>query len=194
MTISTIKIEKVLIDGNYKKYYHIHIDQNKYKVCIKASMNMWSSEKKGCKYNEGMLNTKKDPYRTERIGRLGEMAFGILVEQPIDDTYIKYGDKMDFLYKGKKINVKCSTKYNKNEICFVRGIDSFGKKIELIQDIYVFSYLKNEDSKKEIANVVIMGYQTKEFIENKKLIKSTLDDHYNYVLSYSELLDISNII
>jgi hypothetical protein len=188
-----IKLEKVLIDGEFKKFYHVYVNKDNYRICIKAANNMWANKKRGSKYNEGIINTKEDPRKAERIGKIGEMAFGLMFNLPMDTSYIEYGDKMDFFYKGKTINMKCSVHYSNREVCLVKGMEADGRRIELPQDIYVFGYLKNEDFKNEFANVVIIGYQTKEFIENQNLVKSTKDNHYNYITRYKDLMDVNLI-
>lgn len=192
MNFKDVKIEKVLLDGRFTNVYHIFINSDEYDICVQAASNMWANNKKGSRYNEGILNTKDDPIRSERIGRLGEMAYGKMIGQPIDTEYKEFGDTMDFFYKGYKINVKCAAKYYSSEITLIKSHTESGVAVGLRQDLYVIGYLKNENKQLKQANVVILGYQTKEFI-SKTEIKKAKENHYNYQVPYQYLLDISLI-
>lgn len=192
MNFKDVKIEKILFDGKFINIYHIFININEYEICVNAAQNMWANKKSGSDYNRGIINTKEDPRRTERIGRLGEMAFGKMIEQSMDTEYKEYGDTMDFLYKGYKINVKCAMKYYNNEIALIKSNTENGNPVKLKQDLYVIGYLKNENKKLKNANIVILGYQTRENISNYKIVQSKYK-HYNYQVPYQDLLDISLI-
>lgn len=189
MNLIDTKIEKVLSNGVFKKFYHILLKKDEYKTCVDCACNMWANEKDGSKLNRGLLNSKRDPYRTERIGRLCEMGFGKLFDMPIDTEYKKFGDTMDFLYKKKKINVKGAARYPSWEAGLVLACNNQGRKSELKQDIYVFGYMKNENKEQETANIVLVGYQTREFILRMKPVPARLEDHYNYEVPYSDLID-----
>jgi hypothetical protein len=190
MNLKDAKIEKVLINGAFKKFYHILIRKDEYKICVDCACNMWANEKDGSKLNRGLLNSKKDPHRTERIGRLCEMGFGKLFDMSIDTEYKKFGDTMDFLYKEKKINVKGAARYPDWEAGLVLARDNKGRKSELKQDIYVFGYMKNENKEQEQANMVLVGYQTKEFILSLPPVPARREDHHNYEIPYQDLLSI----
>jgi hypothetical protein len=193
MNLKDAKIEKVLINGKFKKFYHILIRKDEYKICVDCACNMWANEKDGSKFNRGLLNSKKDPHRTERIGRLCEMGFGKLFDMAIDTEYKKFGDTMDFLYKEKKINVKGAAKYPSWEAGLVKAADSNGRKSELKQDIYVFGYMKNENKEQERANVVLVGWQTREYILGLEQSPARLEHHFNYEVPYFDLLDVNDL-
>jgi hypothetical protein len=193
MNFKDVKIEKIIFDGRFTNAYHVFINSDEYDICVEAAQNMWANKKKGSEYNKGFLNTKEDPVRTERTGRLGEMAFGKMIEQPMDTEYKEYGDTMDFLYKGYKINVKCASKYYDSETGLIKSHTETGYPVGLKQDIYVIGYLKNENKKLKQANVVILGYQTKEVISKYEVKRAIRDKHYNYQVIYNDLLDISLI-
>jgi hypothetical protein len=193
MNLKDAKAEKVLINGKFKKFYHILIRKDEYKICVDCACNMWANEKDGSKFNRGLLNSKKDPYRTERIGRLCEMGFGKLFDMSIDTEYKKFGDTMDFLYKEKKINVKGAAKYPSWEAGLVKAADSSGRKSELKQDIYVFGYMKNENKEQEQANVVLVGWQTRDYILGLESSPARLEHHFNYEVPYFDLLDVNDL-
>lgn len=187
MNLKDVKLEKVFFDGNIRNLYHVMIHPEEYEICLSASDNMW------CSKNKGHINSKTDQKKAERIGRLGEMAFGKLFNLSIDAEYHEYGDTMDFFYKKNKINIKTACKYPEYEAGLVKIRNNKKEKIKLNQDLYVFGYLKNECRQTKRASIVIVGYQTKDFILTKDEKYAKLGNHYNYEIPYSNLLDIKEI-
>jgi hypothetical protein len=188
MNLKDVKIEKTFFDGKIKNIYHVTIQPEEYEICLAAANNMW------CSQNKGHINSEFDQKKAERIGRIGEMAFGKMFNLPIDTEYHEYGDTMDFNYKNNKINMKCATKYPGYEAGLIKVRNNKNEKIKLKQDLYVFGYLKNENKQTKKACAVLIGYQHRDFIlanKNEKFAK--LGNHYNYEINYSDLLDIKEI-
>ena len=67
-----------------------------YDMCEKSSHNQWSNEKTG-PWGRGHINTTDDPHKTNRIGKLGEMALAKVHDKPVDLDYHKGGDAGDFI-------------------------------------------------------------------------------------------------
>lgn len=187
MNLKDVKIEKVLFDGKPINIFHIFIRPDEYSIALEAADNMW------CSKNKGYLNTNQDPKKTERIGRLGEVAFGKIFNLSIDMEYKEYGDTMDFFLNQNKINVKCASKYPEYEAGLVRMCNNDGREVELKQDLYVFGYLKNENKQLKQANVVLVGYQQVDFIKKLEKRNAKIGNHYNYEVPYSSLIDINQI-
>lgn len=175
------------------KTYIVNIDKEEYDICDKAAKNMWANSKKGY-YGKGMLNTVEDPYKTERTGRLGEMAFGILVNQSIDDEYKHLGDTHDFFFENKKIDVKTAAKKPSYSCGLVRAETQSGKKLDLSSDIYVFGYVINDDVNKKTAQICLVGYMKKADIIKLEPKKARRGFHKNYEVHYKTLLDIGDLI
>lgn len=193
MNSNDVKPEKAIFDGNFKKIYNVYINPDEYEICVKAAANMWANKKTGSDYNKGLINTKQDPHRAERTGKLGEMAMGKIVGLPMDTEYRQFGDEQDFIYRNNKINVKCTSEYPSYEAGLTRCLSDKGFPIELVQDIYVYGYLKNENRQSKEANAVIIGYQTKEFIEKLEKVKARKGLHRNHEIPYADLICIDLI-
>lgn len=87
--------------------FRIVVEGEEYNRCEESAKEMWSHKKKGL-WGRGYINTPDNPYRVERTGRLGEMAFSKITDSPIDLTYIEGGDKHDTILFGNTINVKAA--------------------------------------------------------------------------------------
>lgn len=172
---------------------NVDIFKPEYKLCEESAANMACSKKTG-QYGRGAKNTKEDPIKVERTGRLGEKAFEKLTGLPADFSYREFGDKYDFYVdKDCKIDVKTSMN-GQNECCFIFAIDEKGKKKKLTSDVFVFSYLSKEDPLNKTASVVFVGYLKKEDVEKIPITKSNLGNFYNYKIPFKDLKPINNLI
>lgn len=176
-----------------KEVYVVHIAPKQYDICSEAAQNMMCSSKPGF-WGRGMLNTKEDPFRVERLGRLGEMAFGLLIKQKIDTKYRKKGDKYDFILNGKRIDVKTAAQKPKYMCGLVRTENEKTKKIDLSSDIYVFGYVVREWAEEKKAKICLVGYMNKEDIIIREKKPAKYGYHMNYECPYSELLDIGDLV
>jgi hypothetical protein len=156
---------------------------------------MYCSSKSGS-YGKGILNDKNDVHKTERIGRLGEIAYGKLFNCDPDLEYRRGGDKYDFLLGDKKIDVKTSA-HNHGNFHYVVHSDDRGHVYDLRCDIYIFFYLVEENYLRQTATIGINGYMTKfdmyhdceiresryfngnNYCVPKKLLKPITDLYYN---------------
>ncbi len=180
-----------------KIWYGVEVYGDDYILAREIAEIMWCrKEKKGDKkYVKGVINDDTDPIRAERTGKLGEMAFCILFNQfsdffDFDYAYIYGGDKFDFKYNEKTINVKCSHKnYGKN---FIQIIDSQGYKIGLKQDVYVFGHAKH-DNKQDRAFIWMTGWTLKRNILQKELVKSPKGKWMNYEVYQQETYPIGTL-
>lgn len=163
--------------------FKVTITSDEYEKCCLASCNRWSNKKKG-EWGRGMINSVADPHRVERIGLIGECAFGQAFNLPVNFSYMQGGDEQDFMLKNLSVNVKVSARnYGKG---LVKRIDASGRKIPLKHDVYVFGYIENKNV------VYLMGFALKKDIINRPLVPSLLKDkkHLNQEVYYSELKSI----
>ena len=168
----------------------VEISGKNYEKCLESSKNMWCSSKKG-QYGHGLINTPCDPTKVERIGRLGEMALSLVTGLQPDFGYIKNGDASDFI--GTKIDMKTASKYPRYETGLIQAINERGVKLPLKNDIYVFGYVIKDDITNHLANIEIVGWQTKEFIEKLPIVIARMGSHQNYEVPYKNLLPIEGL-
>ncbi len=148
----------------------------------------WSNTKTG-KYGKGILNTKDDKFKVERIGLLGEIAFAKLFNLKTDFEYRKGGDKYDFVLNGKAIDVKVAAKFPEYRKGLILRRSERGYEIKVSKDIYVFGYLKSE------SIVTFVGYQHKSFIEKLPIVDSRIRffAHKNCEVNYDDLICLKEL-
>lgn len=172
---------------------NVDLFKPEYKLCEESAANMSCSKKTG-QYGKGTRNTKEDPLKVERTGRLGEKAFEKLTGLPADFSYREFGDKYDFYVdEDCKIDVKTSMN-GQNECGFIFAIDEKGRKKELTSDVFVFSYMSKDDIENKLATVVFVGYLKKDDLEKIPITKSYYGNFYNYKIPYKDLKPIKPLI
>lgn len=167
----------------------IHINKYLYQKCHEASKYRWSSTKQGS-YGKGVLNTTRDPYRTERVGLLGEVAYGKAIGHPEDTdfSYIQGGDNTDFKHNRFKVDIKCAS-YNAGKSLVIKNANGMEYKVN--KDIYVVCYVIKDT--KEIADIKMVGWCYKDQVLNSPVEKGT-GNWTNYVLYYDKLKPIEELI
>jgi hypothetical protein len=180
----------------------VRVEGEEYDACDSASQHWFASGKKG-KYGPGLLNTDpKDPRKTERIGLLGEMATGKIIHQPVDLRYRKGGDNCDFCVKGQRIDVKTNSYLREEspstEIIVYANEYDMSNKINCKyrdMDVYLVSYLKDENREERWAEIVLVGYHLGSIVKKnfESLIRKTRKrgkDHYNIELLYCNAFNL----
>lgn len=192
--IIPVQIGNPLAD-DYIECLSVGVEEEEYYVCEVSSWaeNFWSNSKSGT-FGKGLIYTEEDKYRTVRTGLLGQMAFAKVIGEPLDISYRKYGDKYDFLINGLTVDVKCSTKdMGKNFVCCVteRGVN-----LPVNKHIYVCSYLEYENRIEMKANVILVGYTTKDKVAKLPLKKGhrggthmNREIEFEYTTSITELVN-----
>jgi len=184
-------IESVKIGLNAGKIIQgvkVDLFEKEYDLCEESSRNM------SCNKRFGILNKKDDPYRTERIGRLGEKAFEKLTGLPVNFEYLEKGDKYDFIVDSEcKIDVKTSL-FSQNECGYITGVNKQGIKKYLTSNVFVFAYMSKEDKDQRLSSVVFLGYILREDVLKIPLIKSNYGEHKNYIVYYKNLKPIKPLI
>lgn len=167
----------------------VTVSGENYRACEKSSHNMASNKKKG-HYGSGILNTKEDPRKTERVGRLGEMAFSIVYKLPVDFTYIDGGDPYDFIVNGKTINMKTNSRnYGKDAVGLVKVRDRKCAPYKTPKhDLYYVGYLNKEDRLAETAEIAIVGWVGRKYVLGRPEVlgKAKGSVHYNVEIEYKE--------
>lgn len=164
--------------------YLIRVDGGDYAAADLAASLWWCNSKPG-KYGQGLGRTEGDPWKPTRTGILGQMAFAEVFNQDVDLTYQKNGDQYDFLIGGKSIDVKCAmSNYGAN---LMQHTNELGRKIELKHDIYVCSYVEEESRDDLYADIMLVGFLTKEEVEKAPVKKGRRGGrHLNYELSFKK--------
>ncbi len=129
-------------------------------------MKPWCSNKPGY-FGNGLINTEEDPNITERSGKIGEIAFAKIFHCAVDLQFREKGDKQDFVFGGKRIDIKTTVK--SVEYGLVRIKDENNNWITLNSDIYVFAHIIKEYKEEKFARVSIIGYSKKkeDFIDSE---------------------------
>jgi len=156
-----------------------------YDVAKEYSSKMWSNSKRG-EWGVGLANSVRDPFRVERVGLLGEIAFAKIFGLSVDLTYRPSGDDQDFkLFNCLSVNVKTSTR---NYGCgLVKVRSETGIDIPLRQDIYVFGYVDFDFPAFKTSRIVLVGCASRGKLENCPLTPALKGHHVNRRIEYGEL-------
>jgi hypothetical protein len=170
----------------------IVITTEDYIKCEKASCNMWANSKKGV-YGKGLINNNNDPYKAERVGKLGEVALAKVLGGDVDFSYKEKGDFCDITVKGKKVDIKTALRNYGELLVYARHEN--GRDIELKSDLYIAAVLLEEDRIKKRAIVDLIGWCTrKEILANGMHPGKNGAKHLNYVAKYSSLKHLDVLI
>lgn len=168
----------------------IKITPRLYKKIEKYSQNRWSNKKTG-HFGRGLINSKDDPCRAERIGLLGEAALAQIIDRKVDYEYKEGGVPFDFRLNNLKIDIKTAGK--NYGVGLIRAKTAEGKVLTLKSDVYAFGYIIKDDRDNKIAEIEILGYLRKEEIEKCNIVKARVGNHLNYEISYDKLSPIETI-
>lgn len=190
--ITQPQIVKRLFNGKEKDCIIVEVEDDEYVACDNASRNFWSSSKKGM-YGKGLLNSENDPYKTERIGLLGQMAFAKLIDEPVDLIYRLGGDKQDNLILGKfKLDMKCAARnYGAN---LIQKTNEFGKEQKIDKHVYVGSFVDSDKFEEKKAKIILVGYCLQKDIFEAKIAPARKGKHINYEIPFEEMRPIAKLI
>jgi hypothetical protein len=174
-----------------KDWIQVEIKGEDYLQCVKSSQNLWANSKTG-KYGSGMNNTEKDPFRVERLGCLGELGFGRLLGLKPDFSYRKGGDNKDFEFNGRSIDVKVSFKNTGYKLIY--AVSESGYRVPLKSEIYVIGYLKGDYQRFNRAEIVYVGWTTRNTITKEPIVQATGGDHMVYKFPYYKLRSLSKLL
>lgn len=168
----------------------VEITPSEYRACVASSENQWSNQKKG-QYGTGMIRTDFDPYKPNRIGKLGEVAFAKAFGGAVDMGFKRYGDKYDLKVGGKTIDIK--TAASKHGSLLVRERTEKGKTIKPTKDLYVAACLLVEDPVRSTATVALLGFCSNEALRAAPLVQGVRGQHMNRQLHYNELQPVDDL-
>jgi hypothetical protein len=165
-----------------------------YIKCEEFSFLMWANKKEKGFYNNGIAATNNDPELPERTGLLGEAALGYYLGITPNLVYKEKGERTDFRYQDKSVDIKTSIKRHFSDTSLIRIINDKGQYIPLKSDIYIAAFKQNEDREKKSAEIVLVGGETKTNILLTYPIRSAKrGTHFNYELNYYQLTPIGQI-
>lgn len=145
----------------------IVISGTNYRKCAENAFNMACNKKTGS-FGRGVINTKDDPRKVERSGRIGEQAYAIYMDKEVDWSYRPKGDTKDFDLGNFAVDVKTSS-YNprkKTDRALIKYIDAQYGKVNLKSDIFVACEITHEDIDNEVAQVEIHGWLSQSEVHN----------------------------
>lgn len=173
---------------------NVNVTGEEYIVCDEYSQKRWSNKKTGT-FGGGILNTDDDPYRTERTGLLGEVAFAKLTGLPVDLGYHELGDECDFRFDNATLDVKTAAKLPKYRAGLIRVEGINGVEIELKSDLYVFGFVCCDNRKKKLGSVTFVGYQRRDWILEYGSVKPGKAGGWkNLEVPYEKMLPINDLI
>ena len=157
-------------------------------------------------YKKGLLNTSKDPTKTERIGAIGEQAFHALTGLSIDAEIREHGNKFDFLLQtpNKDLKIEIGTqeyRYHEAEDRGLKGMHYYRRArknraaplLPLKADIYIFGLTEQFDG--NIAQVMFEGWITvDDFREHCFVDEAIFGTHDNYYIHKSHLKDMMEFL
>lgn len=171
----------------------ILIEANNYEVCDHYSFERWSNVKKG-EWGAGLVNSKDDPRKVERVGLFGEIGIGLLFNQRIDLTYREGGDQFDFLLFGKTVNVKMRTesppRHDRALIKCRHTADSHYMPLE--HELYMFGFMDWEHERK--ASVCMVGGIYRENIDTSVEHPAYRGSHFNHEVHYRNMIPIRKLL
>ena len=171
----------------------VKLTPEEWDICDKSSGEMWANKKSGSGYARGLLNTEDDKHRSERIGRIGEVAFSKISGLPVDLTYIHQGDDHDFESPIGGIDIKTSAKCPSYKQMLIMG-EMHGREMKL-SPVYVAAFLAHEDKANKKATVVIVGWATQAEVISGGLKKGRKGSYYkNYEVHYRDLRPIAELL
>ena len=187
------------------KWYKVEVNQIEYIISEKTDYYCTRGKRENSDFQKGLVNTKDDQQKAERIGNLGEIAFAKSLQPYFNDKlFIDFSrnddgkPKMfDFLINDKKVEIKTAVSATTNRTCVrvTTGPNKDIGRIPLTADIYVSAFLLKEEQENKRAKIVLVGWQTKDFVEKK------LDDEYgkgkrffNRHLYFEKMLPLFDIV
>ena len=154
--------------------------------------SIWS-ETKQSQYGKGLANTNSDPSKVTRIGTLGEIAFGNIINQSVDFTYRVNGDKQDFIVNNITVDIKTSTKMRST--CYILYETEKGKIIKPEKDIYILAHILYDNLNENSAAIVFSGYYTNKMLESCIIRDGAYNaGHKNLVLDVEKSLSFLDFI
>ena len=169
-----------------------HVSGTEYDYAVKAASNMYCSGKQS-EWGRGYMNTKEDPQKVERNGRLGEVAFAKFMHCDIQAEYIRGGDDYDFLIEGKKINVK--TSFGSKDQYRIIKTDDRSIEYKVNCDYYFFLYSEYDNRETRDSLIRIDGFITGNDLRNGKFrVGESLGQRlaWNWEIPYKALQPFEN--
>lgn len=188
-------VETIRFNKTTRQCPIIEIFKKNYEKCELSTIGdkFWGNSKFG-KYGAGLCKTDKDKFKPARTGRLGELAVAQLLGVSANLNYINGGDSEDFIYHGKRVDVKTATRnygkgliYHKNE---------WGKIIPLEKDLYIFSFIKEEDRSTKYCKIAIVGYLPRYKVKRCPIERSRVAGarHLNYEVRFCDTYPIERLL
>ena len=173
----------------------VDISPEEYAVCEDFSHKMWANKKTGS-YGRGMINNDDDPRRVERTGILGEMSVAKILDLPINVSYMEGGDQQDFIINGLKTDVKTATRNYGALLIRATYSENPANRVKLDKDIYISTFIINEDRENKIAKLGVVGYIDKSSINESYLKRARYKfaKHWNWDVPYSSLNNIQSLM
>lgn len=147
--------------------------------------------KKCTAYGKGIVNSGGDPFKVQRTGLLGEAAFSLWSNLPLDLSYKPGGDSYDFLIRGHRLDVKCA--YRNYQMNLIVRQEYKEGKFHPLKDIYVGSYIVYDFPIHWAAQVCLLGYNVKDEIAKVPVTPSSRGVWLNTKLFHRNLRPLTRL-
>lgn len=167
----------------------VKLSEKQYDFCVANSSNMECSNNPGI-FGRGLINTIKDPYKVERRGYLGEVAFGVLTNTSTFIGRKKGGDIDDFYINNFKTDIKATTYQG---CMLIKSVNENKTPVYLKSDIYVSAYLIEKPECRQ-ASVLFVGYATGDYVRSMPDVPAKKGKHLNKEIPWNKLLPMKNLL
>jgi hypothetical protein len=157
--------------------FFTYIEGSDYKGCVGGA---YAAKRPGDDFIEGLMD-KKNGAKADEVGRLGELAFGHIVDEYPDLSYRPYGDEHDFVLSGKGVDIKTTTR---KDCCLVRSETDNGKKLTFRHPIYVTSHVHSHVPGDRIY-IVTYGFFLREEVISFSDAPAKIGKHKNKELYFA---------
>ena len=174
----------------------VQISDSEYEICDKTSHgDNYKANSNPGKFGKGLISNTDDQFRTARVGLLGEMAFAKIMNLQVDISFRPFGDISDFMLEKYKTDIKCHYGlYKTDPYNFEQHTTERGTIKQINKDLYIQSFLENEDRAAKTAQIVFIGYYTRRMVEKSQKVSSARGSFLNHKLTFVAARPIQELV
>jgi len=174
--------ERPIRGGNRRLCFIANISGETWNKC--DQFKQWNDRDRDA-YTRGIID---NPIR---VGKLGEVACGVLLKKEPDFTFKKGGDKNDFSICGLSVDVKTTTKF---DMCLLTVINTQGIEMPWRdKDIFIVGRV-DEYKTQQISCVQLVGYFYSEDVAGLPIVDSSRAAHKNKELRFISSRPLTELI
>lgn len=169
------------VRGQKRPCFIVNVDGTDWERCDK--FKQWNDRQRD-NYTKGLIN---NPIR---VGKLAEVACGVMLNQEPDFAFRHGGDNQDFVVGGLSIDVKATVTSNVQCLLMVKStVNATAKWVE--KDIFIVCRVFEFD---HMASIQVVGFFTTADVSKLPDVPSTRDRHMNKELRFVESRQLPELI